>query len=53
MISGDEDRKMIHFPLIKSTKKLGYEFHIYQKHEMGISNFSIFKQGKHPTLNSR
>ena len=64
---GDEDWKMINFPLIKCTeawiwisylsKTMTYEsgksskFIYFQVRES--PNFFIFKQGNHPTLNSR
>ena len=48
----------------KHIQKLGYEFHIYEEHEMAMwslfyfqvresPNFFIFKQGNHPIWNSR
>ena len=39
---GDEDRKMMKNGLI-FREKLGYEFHIYQKHEMVIWYFFYFQ----------
>ena len=63
----DEDREMINVPYL-FLQKFGYEFHIYQKHEMEIwyyvlcrkpksfsnpLNFSSFKEGNHQILISR
>ena len=41
-ISEDEDRRMMKIPL-KILQNLGYEFHIYQKHEMEICEFLNFE----------
>ena len=46
---GDEDWTMINFPFIK-IQKLGYEFHIYQKHEQGITLNFFYFQGWAPKL---
>ena len=40
-------------PFIKSTKAWIWISYLSKKHEIEISNFSIFKQGNHRILNSR
>ena len=64
MFYGDEERKMINFPLINKRKAWIWISYLSKKHEQEITlnfiifkdgtlNLFIFKKGNHPTLDIR